>query len=143
MTAKNSLKAHLIKIIHILKSKNGLSEEDYRYALKERYNKESSKDLSIEELREFAVFLGYEEKYLKHKRYYKEKANKGYATQKQINMINALWVKYSYKKSAWALREFINNIIKKRPLHLNSLNQEEANSIIQALKNLEARSKKS
>ncbi len=87
-----------------------------------------------------AKIAGYKEKFLKNKkaRYLKkEKAQKGKATQKQLNMIQAIWSKNAKKPTRWALREFINNIIKKRPLHLWYLDKEEANKIILALKNLE------
>ncbi|MDC7794455.1 phage protein GemA/Gp16 family protein, partial [Campylobacter coli] len=84
----------------------------------------SSKDLSIEELRDFAITLGYDEKFFKKQntkkaRYFKKENTKsGRATKKQLNMIQAIWSKNAKNPTQWALREFINNIIKKRPLHL-------------------------
>ncbi|EAI2796448.1 phage protein GemA/Gp16 family protein [Campylobacter jejuni] len=141
MNTQEALKKHLIKIIHTLKKEANLNnDEDYRWVLNQRYGKNSSKDLNLEELKDFAITLGYKEKFLKNKkaRYLKkEKAQKGKATQKQLNMIQAIWSKNAKKPTRWALREFINNIIKKRPLHLWYLDKEEANKIILALKNLE------
>ncbi|EAH9333967.1 DUF1018 domain-containing protein [Campylobacter jejuni] len=141
MNTQEALKKHLIKIIHTLKKEANLNnDEDYRWVLNQRYDKNSSKDLNLEELKDFAITLGYKEKFLKNKkaRYLKkEKAQKGKATQKQLNMIQAIWSKNAKKPTRWALREFINNIIKKRPLHLWYLDKEEANKIILALKNLE------
>ncbi|MBZ7939710.1 DUF1018 domain-containing protein [Campylobacter sp. W0014] len=141
MNTQEALKKHLIKIIHTLKKEANLNnDEDYRWVLNQRYGKNSSKDLNLEELKDFAMTLGYKEKFLKNKkaRYLKkEKAQKGKATQKQLNMIQAIWSKNAKKPTRWALREFINNIIKKRPLHLWYLDKEEANKIILALKNLE------
>ncbi|MBZ7942048.1 phage protein GemA/Gp16 family protein [Campylobacter molothri] len=141
MNTQEALKKHLIKIIHTLKKEANLNnDEDYRWVLNQRYGKNSSKDLNLEELKDFAMTLGYKEKFLKNKkaRYFKkEKAKKGKATQKQLNMIQAIWSKNAKKPTRWALREFINNIIKKRPLHLWYLDKEEANKIILALKNLE------
>ncbi|EME5399558.1 hypothetical protein VY205_001714, partial [Campylobacter jejuni] len=51
--------------------------------------------------------------------------------------IQAIWSKNAKNPTQWALREFINNIIKKRPLHLWYLSVEDANKIILGLKNLE------
>ncbi|TEY01265.1 regulatory protein GemA [Campylobacter sp. US33a] len=138
------LRTHLIKIIHTLRKDANLSDdESYRWVLSERYGKTSSKDLNIDELRDFAITLGYEESFLSKKghkkaRYFKkENAKSGRATQKQLNMIQAIWSKNAKNPTQWALREFINNIIKKRPLYLWYLDTEEANKIILGLKNLE------
>lgn len=55
MNTQNALKKHLIKIIHTLRKDANLSDdESYRWVLNQRYNKASSKDLSIDELRDFA-----------------------------------------------------------------------------------------
>lgn len=139
-----NLKKQLIKIIHTIRKDAHLSDdESYRWVLNERYGKSSSKDLSIEELRDFAMTLGYDEGFLKNKntkkaRYFKnENAKKGKATQKQLNMIQAIWSKNAKNPTQWALREFINNIIKKRPLYLSYLSVKEANKVILGLKNLE------
>lgn len=141
MNNENELRKQLIKIIHTLKNNTELSDdESYRWVLKQRYNKNSSKDLSLDELRDFALALGYKEsnfKISKARYFIKEKAKQGKATQKQLNMIQALWSKYSRKPTQWALREFIHNIIKKRPMHLWSLSKEEANAVLQGLKKLE------
>lgn len=66
MNTQNTLKKHLIKIIHTLRKDANLSDdESYRWVLNQRYGKASSKDLSIDELRDFAITLGYDEKFLK------------------------------------------------------------------------------
>ncbi|EFC33071.1 hypothetical protein C414_000080036 [Campylobacter jejuni subsp. jejuni 414] len=144
MNTQNTLKKHLIKIIHTLRKDANLEDdESYRWVLNQRYAKTSSKDLSIDELRDFAKTLGYDEKFLKKQnakkaRYFKnESAKSGKATKKQLNMIQAIWSKNAKNPTQWALREFINNIIKKRPLHLWYLDTEEANKVILGLKNLE------
>lgn len=129
----SELKKHLIKIIHILKIKNNLDDESYRLALNNRYNKNSSKDLDINELRDFALSLGYKN-FVKNTTFKQEKTK---ATKKQLNMIQAIWIKNARNPTQLALREFINNIIKKRPLHLWYLSKKEANKVILALKNLE------
>lgn len=68
MNTQNTLKKHLIKIIHTLRKDANLSDdESYRWVLNQRYGKASSKDLSIDELRDFAITLGYDEKFLKSK----------------------------------------------------------------------------
>ena len=134
------LKKHLIKLIHILKDKAGLNDdEEYRFVLKQRYGKSSSKDLSLEELRDFALSLGYKEKSFKH--FHKSKALKApeKATQKQLDMIESLWNKYSRTKSRIALIKFILNITNKFVPNLCLLSKTDASNIIQGLKNLEKR----
>ncbi|WP_052806012.1 regulatory protein GemA [Campylobacter jejuni] len=144
MNTQNTLKKHLIKIIHTLRKDANLSDdESYRWVLNQRYGKASSKDLSIDELRDFAITLGYDEKFLKKQntkkaRYFKKENTKsGRATKKQLNMIQAIWSKNAKNPTQWALREFINNIVKKQPLHLWYLSIEDANKVILGLKNLE------
>ncbi|EJB5772697.1 TPA: DUF1018 domain-containing protein [Campylobacter coli] len=141
MNTQEALKKHLIKIIHTLKKEANLNnDEDYRWVLNQRYGKNSSKDLNLEELKDFAITLGYKEKFLKNKkaRYFKKENTKsGRATKKQLNMIQAIWSKNAKNPTQWALREFINNIVKKRPLHLWYLSIEDANKVILGLKNLE------
>ncbi|HDV7508734.1 TPA: DUF1018 domain-containing protein [Campylobacter jejuni] len=134
------LKKHLIKIVHILKTNNALDDESYRFILEQRYNKFSSKDLSINELRDFAITLGYDEKFIKNQSFKKANFKNKRATKKQLAMIQAIWSKNAKNPTQLALREFINNIIKKRPLHLWYLKKEEANKVILGLKNLEKHS---
>lgn len=88
MNTQNTLKKHLIKIIHTLRKDANLSDdESYRWVLNQRYGKASSKDLSIDELRDFAITLGYDEKFLKKQntkkaRYLKKKTLKAEGLQK-------------------------------------------------------------
>ncbi|EKJ5396272.1 DUF1018 domain-containing protein, partial [Campylobacter coli] len=110
MNTQNTLKKHLIKIIHTLRKDANLSDdESYRWVLNQRYGKASSKDLSIDELRDFAITLGYDEKFLKKQntkktRYFKKENTKsGRATKKQLNMIQAIWSKNAKNPTQWAL----------------------------------------
>lgn len=74
MNTQNTLKKHFIKIIHTLRKDANLSDdESYRWVLNERYGKASSKDLSIDELRDFAITLGYDENFFKKTRYFKKR----------------------------------------------------------------------
>lgn len=83
MNTQNTLKKHLIKIIHTLRKDANLSDdESYRWVLNERYGKASSKDLSIDELRDFAITLGYDEKFLKKQGILKKKTLKAEGLQK-------------------------------------------------------------
>lgn len=134
------LRKQLIKTIHTLRNNTELSDdESYHWALEQRYGKSSSKDLSLAELKDFVEALGGKTSRFGGKaRYFKqEKAKKGKASQGQLNMIQSIWSKHSRNPSQWALREFINNIIKKKPMFLHYLSQSEANKVIQGLKKLE------
>lgn len=88
MNTQNTLKKHLIKIIYILRKDANLSDdESYRWVLNERYGKASSKDLSIDELRDFAITLDYDDNFLKKQnikkaRYLKKKTLKAEGLQK-------------------------------------------------------------
>lgn len=101
------LKKHLIKIVHILKTNNALDDESYRFILEQRYNKFSSKDLSINELRDFAITLGYDEKFIKNQSFKKANFKNKRATKKQLAMIQAIWSKNAKNPTQLALREFI------------------------------------
>ncbi len=110
MNTQNTLKKHLIKIIHTLRKDANLSDD-------EKFLKKQN---------------------TKKARYFKKENTKsGRATKKQLNMIQAIWSKNAKNPTQWALREFINNIVKKRPLHLWYLSIEDANKVILGLKNLE------
>nr|WP_139847795.1 hypothetical protein [Campylobacter jejuni] len=62
MNTQEALKKHLIKIIHTLKKEANLNnDEDYRWVLNQRYGKNSSKDLNLEELKDFAITLYFKE----------------------------------------------------------------------------------
>ncbi|GHS88141.1 hypothetical protein FACS189487_05720 [Campylobacterota bacterium] len=57
----------------------------------------------------------------------------GYCTSKQIYTIDQLWQAKARQKDELSLRNFINRIVDKRPLNLNSLTNSEAQKVIIAL----------
>ena len=130
MTPKQeALKTHLIKVIHTLKGQCGLDDEEvYRGVLQNAYGVNSSRDMEIDDLIDFAKKLGY----VPPKKY-KEKAIPRNATQKQLDTIVGLWEEVARDKSPLALRNFCDKIIKKRPLYLSSLEVKEAQKVILAL----------
>lgn len=130
MTPKQeALKTHLIKVIHTLKGQCGLDDEEvYRGVLQNAYGVNSSRDMEIDDLIDFAKKLGY----VPPKKY-KEKAIPRNATQKQLDTIVGLWEEVARDKSPLALRNFCDKIIKKRPLYLSSLGVKEAQKVILAL----------
>ena len=119
-------RAHLIKMVHILKAQIGLDDVEYKEILRERYGVDSSKDLELCDLESFAITLGYVPNNF-------DKAIKGKATQKQINTIMGIWEEIARDKSAMALRNFCFKIIKKRPLYIATLTLKEAQILITAL----------
>jgi hypothetical protein len=134
---QKKLHAYLIKVCHILKHNRFSDDEVRKDYLHSRYNKESFKELTIDELKEVAGFLGF-----KHKTYKKPKIehinppeNKQYATKLQIKTIENIWYKIAEKKTALALRQFIKRITQKDyfVLYLEHLSVKEAQKVITAL----------
>ncbi|MDE5925603.1 MAG: regulatory protein GemA [Helicobacter sp.] len=126
------LKKHLIKVIHTLKSENGISEECYRGILSDMFGVESCKELDEKELYQLAQRFGYAVPFnvlLKS-----EFCKSGKATKAQIAMIKGLYFKVAEVKNELGLRNFIDRIIGKRPLYLNTLEIKEAQKVIIALK---------
>ena len=90
------IKKHQIKYIHLLKSKAGLKDEDYRLLLKSKFNKNSSKDLSYNQAEILIKIL--------------DRLINDYATEKQINKFNNLYNKVYYEKDK---KEFIEQYLGK------------------------------
>ncbi|MDR2342770.1 MAG: regulatory protein GemA [Campylobacteraceae bacterium] len=133
---QKKLHAHLIKICHTLKKIRFPDDETRKDYLHSRYNKESFKELTIDELKEVAGFLGF-----KHKTYKKPETehinppSKQFATKPQIEIIEDIWYKIAEKKTALALRQFIKRIMQKDYLilYLEHLSAKEAQKVITAL----------
>ncbi|CUV65216.1 conserved hypothetical protein [Sulfurovum sp. enrichment culture clone C5] len=60
----------------------------------------------------------------------------GYASSKQIYVIDTLWKDKARDKSDLALRKFIKRTIKSMPLHLSNLSKIDASRVITALKRI-------
>ena len=111
----SELKKYYIKMIQTLKHNYFVDDECRKVYLQAKYGKDSLTKLSIDELREVLILLGY-------------------ATKKQLNMIDAMWNERARVKTQMALRNFIFRILGYRPLHLFSLKKGDASKIIIALK---------
>lgn len=129
LTQENERK-RLIAGIHIKKNELGMAEVQYRDLLWERFNVESSKELSLQQLRELAKDLGFFPKRTITKPY-----QKGNATKAQIQTIVGIYNEIADVKSELGLRKFIKRIIGKMPLYLENLSVKEAQKVIIALKN--------
>lgn len=141
---KTEYKKHLIKIVHTLKSQNGINDDDYRFILSKRFSVDSSKELDIKALRELCIVLGYKGRFelkkdvldeisfhISFKRYNKNKN----ASAKQIFTILKMWQEKSRAKSYYALATFCDKIVKKQPFRLGYLSKDDATKLILALKN--------
>ncbi len=115
----------LLAGIHIKKQELGMAEIQYRDLLWERYKVESSKELSLQELRELAKDLGF---------FSKSIDEKGNASKAQIQTITRIYKEVADNKSALGLRKFIQRIVGRMPLYLESLKLKEAQKVIIALK---------
>jgi hypothetical protein len=127
MSKVEELKKELIKICHTLKNKkfsDDMCRKDYLMA---NYGVSSTKDMSVDELREFATFLGYVGNH-------SIKIEK--ATQRQVSMIETLWEKKARDTSKLALRNFIKRVVGKRPLYIASLTKKEATKVITGINRL-------
>nr|DAW32826.1 MAG TPA: Protein of unknown function (DUF1018) [Caudoviricetes sp.] len=126
----SELKKYYIKMIQTLKHNYFVDDECRKVYLQAKYGKDSLTKLSIDELREVLILLGYKPSTSAQKPITKV----GYATKKQLNMIDAMWNERARVKTQMALRNFIFRILGYRPLHLFSLKKGDASKIIIALK---------
>ena len=119
----------LIAGIHIKKEELGMAEIQYRDLLWARYKVESSKELNLKDLRDFANYLGFFPKKAI------QKPNKvGGATDAQIQTILKAYKVVAEDKSELGLRKFIKRIVGRLPLYLESLSLKEAQKVIIGLK---------
>ncbi|TLE14489.1 DUF1018 domain-containing protein [Helicobacter apodemus] len=119
----------LIAGIHIKKEELGMAEIQYRDLLWARYKVESSKELNLKDLRDFANYLGFFPKKAI------QKPNEvGGATDAQIQTILKAYKVVAEDKSELGLRKFIKRIVGRLPLYLESLSLIEAQKVIIGLK---------
>lgn len=145
MTPKQrKFRADLIQIIHILKANKCLDDEMYRAILSERYGVVSSTLLSIDNLKDFALVLGYkgfETKEAKANREVEEHCDttkRGTSTKTQIATILKMWrsSKVVRDKDITALLWFCNRILGYVPIKLGLMSKSDASKMINAIKNL-------
>jgi len=136
MTAKQKeLKKHLIKVCHTLKRDKFPDDDIRKDYLFVTYGKTSTSELSIDQLKEFAIFLGYGRAAYEKKPCIKDKSQMSVqnATQSQIDTIEGVWFRIAREPSDFALRNYIHRITGMRPLYLRFLSRTDAGKVITGL----------
>lgn len=136
MTAKQKeLKKHLIKVCHTLKRDKFPDDDIRKDYLFVTYGKTSTSELSIDQLKEFAIFLGYGRAAYEKKPFIKDKSQMSVqnATQSQIDTIEGVWFRIAREPSDWSLRNYIHRITGMRPLYLRFLSRTDAGKVITGL----------
>lgn len=136
MTAKQKeLKKHLIKVCHTLKRDKFPDDDIRKDYLFVTYGKTSMSELSIDQLKEFAIFLGYGRAAKEKKPFIKDKSQMSVqnATQSQIDTIEGVWFRIAREPSDWSLRNYIHRITGMRPLYLRFLSRTDAGKVITGL----------
>lgn len=142
----------MIAKIHIGKKYLGLNEDDYKVFLKATAGKESTTDMTVEELKEvlnsmnvagaFAICgtQGASSKNQKNendKHFYVTYQDTKYLTEKQVKFIKGLWWKKSNNPSENTLKVFIKRITGKNSL--SECGHKEANILITAIQEIKAK----
>lgn len=136
MTPKQKeLKKHLIKVCHTLKGSKFPDDDIRKDYLFVTYGKTSTSELSIDQLKEFAIFLGYGRAQNEKKPFVKDKSERTVelATQGQIDTIEGVWFRIAREKTDFALRNYIHRITGMRPLYLRFLSRTDAQKVITGL----------
>ena len=147
---RKSVEQWQIKKLHTLKSKLGISEEDYRDTLQSFANVNSSTDLNYNQANDLinhwekaAVEQGLWKQADKTKKEFDEFENRGgdFATPAQLRMIVALWNEKSFvedpTKRRVALNKFINNIT--GVLMIDWIHKQHVQKIIKAIKSIKTK----
>lgn len=137
----------MIAKIHIGKKYLGLNEDDYKVLLKATAGKESTTDMTVEELKEvlnsmnvagaFATGGQSSSKNQKNendKHFYVTYQDTKYLTEKQVKFIKGLWWKKSNNPSENTLKVFIKRITGKNSL--SECGHKEANILITAIQEI-------
>lgn len=136
MTPKQKeLKKHLIKVCHTLKNGKFPDDETRKDYLFVTYGKTSMSELTIDQLKELAIFLGFGRAAYEKKPFIKDKSEKTVelATQGQIDTIEGVWFRIAREKTDFALRNYIHRITGQRPLYLRFLSRKDAQKVITGL----------
>lgn len=112
----------------------GVSDDDYRAILKDRYGVDSCKELSFSQASELLDYLNT----LTGRKSCAHMPHKGrpMATPAQIRMIEAMWAEVAYKKDRkWrekSLNKFLQRIV--GVAHINWLHQWQVKKVVRAIK---------
>ena len=147
MKKEKDKRAKMIAKIHIGKKYLGLNEDDYKVFLKASAGKESTTDMTVEELKEvlnsmnvagaFATCGQSSSKNQKNendKHFYVTYQDTKYLTEKQVKFIKGLWWKKSNNPSENTLKVFIKRITGKNSL--SECGHKEANILITAIQEI-------
>ena len=133
MTKKQQLlHKSLVRQLHISKRYAAyykLNKDEYVELLQTHFGKETSKDLSIEQLIDLVDYMNFKKEELKV-------YNATLSTKSQQDYIKELWDKYADDTSEKALLEFIYRQTQKRYLHLHMIGKKEAQKVIPVLKKM-------
>uniref|UniRef100_UPI003F4B7C1A phage protein GemA/Gp16 family protein n=1 Tax=Brachyspira catarrhinii TaxID=2528966 RepID=UPI003F4B7C1A len=142
----------MIAKIHIGKKYLGLNEDDYKVFLKATAGKESTTDMTVEELKEVLNSMnvagafatggtqGTSSKNQKNendKHFYVTYQDTKYLTEKQVKFIKGLWWKKSNNPSENTLKVFIKRITGKNSL--SECGHKEDNILITAIQEIKAK----
>ena len=134
MTTENRRKK-LIQLVHIGKSKMGLSDDAYRAFLAGITGKESCAEMTARQLEDALRAMRRRGFPIEARRVKPEE--KGRATLEQLEYIKGMWAVCARNKSDAALRAFINRIAKVKSLRF--LTVESAQPVILALRDMMAK----
>ncbi|TVL67059.1 hypothetical protein A9X81_04935 [Brachyspira hyodysenteriae] len=149
---KENKRKKMIAKIHIGKKYLGLNEDDYKVFLKATAGKESTTDMTVEELKEVLNSMnvagafatggtqGTSSKNQKNendKHFYVTYQDTKYLTEKQVKFIKGLWWKKSNNPSENTLKVFIKRITGKNSL--SECGHKEANILITAIQEIKAK----
>ncbi|MEI0606857.1 phage protein GemA/Gp16 family protein [Brachyspira pulli] len=147
----------MIAKIHIGKKYLGLNEDDYKVFLKASAGKESTTDMTVEELKEVLNSMNVagafatggtqcgqtpqssskNQKNENDKHFYVTYQDTKYLTEKQVKFIKGLWWKKSNNPSENTLKVFIKRITGKNSL--SECGHKEANILITAIQEIKAK----
>ena len=128
---RKKLLSRIHQIPFVKQAKDAGGWEDY---LRERYGVTTSAKLSIEELNNLLNILNGKESETKTGGSRPRDESK--ATDKQIAAMASAWRDKAHNPSEMALRSFVERIIKRKPLHLESITKQEATKVITAINRL-------
>jgi len=132
MTRKQKeYKKALIRSIHcspLYKKIYANDRELYEEMLFNNFGVRSSKDLSIDELKNLNNFM--------HKKELRLAPKKVYASKQQIAFIKALWLERSKFKFGYSLLNFAKKALKKEIKDLTKITKKEAKQLIASIKSL-------
>ena len=133
----------MIAKIHIGKKYLGLNEDDYKVFLKASAGKESTTDMTVEELKEVlnsmsiaGAFMNEDKKYNRNtnRHFYVSYQDTKYLSERQVKYIKSLWWKKSNNPSENTLKVFIKRITGKNSL--SECGHKEANILITAIQEI-------